>query len=149
LPLNLYSTLPTELRPIWMSVNATHLMVTVWEDGNLILRRWTLDPNIIPADEYSMGAATMTQLEARERVAYPLRVIDSGSGGFPFYVHGRMIDPANLTGTYQAVRADAAATWVSLHSDATSTEYIVSMKASRDRGGATGRQILWYKQPYG
>ena len=143
----------TGYRPIWMSVNNTHVMVTVWQDNVLYLRRW-LASDLQTVDEYALGTATEAQLLAKERIAYPLRVLDANddgnplTSGFPIYVFGRMVDPAGLTGTYQAIRADDQTTWASVHSDAVNAEFIQSMKVSADRGGGQGRQIFWYKQEH-
>lgn len=63
-------SLPAESYPIWMDADATHVLVTCWQDGNLWLH--VLDTGLTYVAGYDFGAATLAEVQARTRYLFPV-----------------------------------------------------------------------------
>lgn len=115
--LPLYDTggsLPTQSRPIFMAVTCTHVLVTVWQDlatDGLRLLSFTKSPFAFDS-EVDLGDCTATQLNDRELLAFPATTPDysatSPDAVAPWYVAGRMDDPAGLSGIKHVIQYDGA-----------------------------------------
>lgn len=75
--------------------------VTLWRDGTLYLQCWDVDSMTIN-DEISLGAATLTEVQNKSRIAYPF----AGSSSY-VWVFGNMDTPAYLTGTVWAMESNS------------------------------------------
>jgi hypothetical protein len=105
--LPLYDTggsLPTQSRPIFMAVTCQHILVTCWQDlatDKLKLLVFTKSPFAF-SEEVDLGDCTLTQLDDRELLAFPAASPDysddSPDATAPWYVAGRMDDPAAAFG---------------------------------------------------
>lgn len=64
------TNLPVESYPIWLAADATHILVTCWQDGSLWLHTFNID--LTHAGSYDFGAATLAEVEARTRYLFPV-----------------------------------------------------------------------------
>jgi hypothetical protein len=82
--------------------------LTAWRDSIMYLQRWDL-PSLTKELEISLGAATLAEVQARSRVAYPFAGSDQ-----KMWVFGRMASPAFVTGTVHLMETNgggASGTW--------------------------------------
>lgn len=118
--LPLYDTggsLPTQSRPIFMAITGLHVLVTVWQDlatDKLKLLVFTKSPFAFDS-EVDLGDCTLTQLNDRDLLAFPAATPDysatSPDATAPWYVAGRMDDPAAAFGDIAHVIQFDGATW--------------------------------------
>ena len=103
-------TLPDQLYPTWVAVNGSYVLVSAWVDITTDeLRLLVFDDELNYIDTVALGAASLAEVEARELFAFPATVGDDDD---LWYVAGRMIDPAGLSGepAYQAIETANAGT---------------------------------------
>lgn len=109
-------SLPTQIKPIWLAVNGTYILTTIWEnDASDTLRLLVFNSSMVYSTEFSLGAATLTEIDDRDYFAFPVAVLDNDD---LWHVAGRMDAPAGLTGTQHIIKsANAGGAWSSVESD--------------------------------
>jgi hypothetical protein len=119
----------------------TTAWLTAWRDGTLYLQRWGL-PGLSKDLEISLGAATLAQVQAKTKIAYPYAGSDQ-----TMWVFGNMDSPAFVTGTVHLVEttgAGASGTWTispDLSSWA-STDVLDSLIVTPDLDGIGTREFI-------
>ena len=108
--------------------------LTLWRDNMMYLQRWDL-PTLTKEHEISLGAATLAEVQAKSRIAYPFAGSDQ-----EMWVFGNMVDPAFLTGTVHLAETSgggASGTWA-INPDLSSwggTDVLDSLFVSTDQDG--------------
>jgi hypothetical protein len=105
-------TLPDQIKPCWLAVNGTYLLVTTWEDGDtqqlLVFEAATLDF----VDKIALGTVTLAEFDAKTYVAYPQTVLDDDN---LWFVYGRMNAPQGLANPEHIIKtANAGTAWASV-----------------------------------
>lgn len=137
---SLYNTKPTSTFPLWMAVSNERFHVTVWRDGSIYLLTYPRDFSTGPT-EISLGTASIDDIDNRVKWAFPVRVQDANTSGYPVYVAGRLVDTP-LTGTHHILKYTG--TWASIQSG-WGTGWCASLKVSTDPGGGV-RNVVAYRQ---
>lgn len=116
--LELYNgvSLPDQIKPLWMAVNGTVLLVTVWADEVTdILRLIAFDTALSFDDEWSLGATLLAELTANTYTAFPVTVLDDDA---LWYAAGRMNAPQSLANPEHIISTvDSGANWTSVDND--------------------------------
>lgn len=121
--------------------DGTTAWLTAWRDGTLYLQRWGL-PGLSKDLEITLGAATLAQVQAKSKIAYPYAGSDQ-----TMWVFGNMDSPAFVTGTVHLIEttgAGASGTWTispDLSSWA-STDVLDSLIVTPDLDGIGTREFI-------
>lgn len=126
-------TLPDQIKPGWMAVNGTNLMVTIWADeGTDVLRLVVFDSNLAYDTEFDLGAASLTEVNDKTYTAFPVTVLDDDA---LWFVAGRMNAPQTLANPEHIIStADSGANWVSVE-NGLGTSYVAALEAGLDNSG--------------
>jgi len=150
------TSISTETRPIWATINGEYILVTVYEDNNLKLLVFGWAGDFV--EEVALGGATLDELARREFVAYPQRVLDDDE---VWHIYGRFDAPIGLTGeagikhivisedggsTYSDVDNDLGAIEIIDDEPIEAPEYIGS--AHIDWSDASTREYIAYVMEY-
>jgi hypothetical protein len=105
-------TLPDQIKPCWLAVNGSYLLVTVWEHGDtlqlLVFEAATLDF----VDKIALGTVTLAEFDAKTYVAYPQTVLDDDN---LWFVYGRLNAPQGLANPEHIIKtANAGTAWASV-----------------------------------
>ena len=93
-----------QIKPLGMSIdrgNGGTLWITTWESDNVMyLRKYnTVDMSLV--DQYSMGAATIGEINAQSKFSHPFNRLGQIDEVF---VYGNMDQPQDFTGTCHVLR---------------------------------------------
>jgi len=135
--------LPDQIKPLWLAVNGSLVLVTIWEDDTAdTLRLLYFDTAITYDSEEALGAATLAEVDNRDCFAFPVTVLDDDDR---FYVAGRMNAPAGLAGTQHVIISDDAGATFSSFENGWSTDHCGALSVGLASGGS--RPFYAVRQP--
>lgn len=122
-------TLPDQVKPLWMAVNGSHLLVTVWVDeATDILRLLDFTVSTMAYNaQFAMGETTLAELDANTYTAYPATVIDDDNS---WWVFGRLNAPQGLSDPEHIITTDDAGSGWSSVANGFDTKFVAALSAS-------------------